>query len=475
MIRAPWRRGFLLIPLLLACVAIPQQAQGACREGCDLNNGNTFLGDDALINTSGTSNTAIGSHALANSQFGDQNTATGFNTLLQNYGGLNTANGANALQNNINGFQNTAIGGYALYSNVGSFGGQSNTATGAYALYSNTGSGKGSDGVDGARVRHGGTNNTANGVSALFSNTEGGNNTAIGVSALGDNTTGDYNTANGIYALTHNTTANFNTANGAFALNNNTTGFQNAATGVSALSRNTIGNRNVAEGYAALLMNRTGNFNTAVGFQALFQNRAGSNNVALGFNAGSNLTNGSGNVCIGYSVVGAAGESNTTRIGNIFASAASGRAVYVNSDNKIGTLVSSRRFKEEIKPMDKASDAILALKPVTFRYKKEIEANGGIMFGLIAEDVEKADPDLVTRNDKGEVETVRYDAVNAMLLNEFLKEHRTVQELKSNAAKQEATIAQQQKQIEALTASLQKVSAQVEMIKQGPQVVDNRQ
>ena len=125
--------------------------------------------------------------------------------------------------------------------------------------------------------------------------------------------------------------------------------------------------------------------------------------------------------------------------------------------------------------MDKASDAILALKPVTFRYKKEIEPNGGIMFGLIAEDVEKVDPYLVTRNDKGEAETVRYDAVNAMLLNEFLKEHRTVQELKSNAAKQDATILCQQKQIEALTAGLQKVSAQVEMTKQVPQVVDNRQ
>jgi hypothetical protein len=123
---------------------------------------------------------------------------------------------------------------------------------------------------------------------------------------------------------------------------------------------------------------------------------------------------------------GVPGESNTTRIRNIYASVASGRAVYVNSDSKIGTLVSSRRFKDEIKPMDKASEAILAFKPVTFRYKKEIEPNGAIMFGLIAEDVEKVDPKLVTRNDKGEVEAVRYEAVNAMLLNEFLKEHQKV-------------------------------------------------
>jgi hypothetical protein len=193
----------------------------------------------------------------------------------------------------------------------------------------------------------------------------------------------------------------------------------------------------------------------------------------LGFNAGNNLTSGSGNVCIGYGVSGVAGESNTTRIKNVYTSVASGRAVYVNSDNKIGTLVSSRRFKDEIKPMEEASEAILALKPVTFRYKKEIEPNGAIMFGLIAEEVEKVDPDLVTRNEKGEAEAVRYEAVNAMLLNEFLKEHRTAQELKSNAAKQDATIAQQQKQIEALTLGLQRVSAQLEASKPAPQVVNN--
>jgi predicted RNase H-like nuclease (RuvC/YqgF family) len=141
--------------------------------------------------------------------------------------------------------------------------------------------------------------------------------------------------------------------------------------------------------------------------------------------------------------------------------------------------------------MDKASEAILGLKPVTFRYKKEIEPNGAIMFGLVAEEVDKVNPDLVTRNDKGEVETVRYEAVNAMLLNEFLKERRTVQELKSTVAKQQASIsqqrkdfeantAQQQTEIQALTASLkeqatqiQKVSAQLEASKPAPQVVNN--
>src|SRR5262249_43476754 len=147
-------------------------------------------------------------------------------------------------------------------------------------------------------------------------------------------------------------------------------------------------------------------------------------NVGLGFNAGNNLTTDSGNVCIGNGVLGVAGESNTTRIKNVYSSVASGRAVYVTSDNKIATLVSSRRFKDQIQPMDKVSEAILALKPVTFHYRKEIEPNGSIMFGLIAEEVEQVDPDLVTCNDKGEVEAVRYEAVNVMLLNEFLKAHR---------------------------------------------------
>jgi trimeric autotransporter adhesin len=224
----------------------------------------------------------------------------------------------------------------------------------------------------------------------------------------------------------------------------------------------------------------------------------------LGFNAGNNLTIGSGNVCIGSGVLGVAGESNTTRIKNVYASVASGRAVYVNSDNKIGTLVSSRRFKEEIKSMDKASEAILALKPVTFHYKKEIEPNGAIMFGLIAEEVEKVNPDLVARDDQGKPYTVRYDAVNAMLLNEFLKQHAKVQEQEAMIAQQrkdfqatitkleatipqqqkdfQSTVAQQEKEIKALTASLkeqasqiQKVSAQLEMKKTAPQMVDNNQ
>jgi Chaperone of endosialidase len=419
---SPLRLGFLLIPIALACFAVLPTAQAVvpAPDGGYPGN-NTAEGEDALFSlTTGTDNTAMGFHALYS------------NTT----GSLNTANGVEALHSNTTGLDNTANGWEALFSNT--------TANG----------------------------NTANGADALFSNTTGAENTANGATALFSNTTGFDNTANGFGALFSNTTGNSNTANGVQTLSSNTIGIGNTANGVNALLANTTGNYNTANGRNALLYNTTGVRNTAEGVQALLNN-TGSNNTGLGYNAGSSLTTGSGNVCIGQGVLGVAGENNTTRIKNVYASVASARAVYVNSNNKIGTLVSSRRFKEEIKLMDEASKAILALKPVTFRYKKDVEPNGAIMFGLIAEEVEQVDPELVTRNDKGEAETVRYDAVNAMLLNEFLKEHRTVQELKSNAAKQEATIAKQQKQIEALTAGLQRVSAQVELNKLAPQTVKN--
>ena len=290
-------------------------------------------------------------------------------------------------------------------------------------------------------------------VIALFNNSEGSNNTASGSNSLARNTTGSDTTAVGIAALRQNETANSNTA-----------------TGASALWFNRIGYRNTAIGNTALYYNVGGHGNTAIGFRALYRNHE-SNNIGLGFNAGSNLTDGDGNVCIGYNIFGVAGESNTTRISNIYSSAASARLVYIKSDGKLGTLVSSQRFKEEIKPMDKASEAILALKPVSFRYKKEIEPGSAIMFGLIAEDVEKVDPDLVSRNDKGEAETVRYEAVNAMLLNEFLKEHRKVEEQGSRMVKRDRTIAQQEAEIRTLTSQLQKVSAELESIKSSPRVV----
>ena len=285
-----------------------------------------------------------------------------------------------------------------------------------------------------------GASDTAIGFAALGSNTTGDFNTAIGFAALGSNTTGDFNTAEGSGALLLNTTGSSNTANGNNALFHNTTGFQNVATGVQALFSNTTGFHNAAAGFQALLSNTTGNhntadgdnalvhnttgiLNTAVGGHALDQNITGSSNVALGFQAGFNIT-GNGNVCIGQNIVGLAGESNVTRIGNIGSTAqANGVFVTVGAGGKLGFQVSSRRYKDDIKPMDKASEALFALKPVSFRYKREIDPARSPDFGLIAEDVATVNPDLVARDEEGKIVTVRYQAVNAMLLNEFLKEH----------------------------------------------------
>ena len=271
---------------------------------------------------------------------------------------------------------------------------------------------------------------------------------------------------------------NGNTAEGTQALFSNTTGNANTATGVGALYKNTTGTGNTATGMAALGSNTTGIANTAIGTRALL-NATGNYNVALGDSAGEFLSAGDNNIDIGYNVFGVKGESNTIRIGNTdiiatYISGISGQtvvggaAVFVDSSGKLGTMSASTRFSDEIKPMDRASEAILTLKPVTFRYKQEIDPRSIRQFGLIAEEVEKVDPDLVGRDEKGKVYSVRYDAVNAMLLNEFLKEHGKVEKL-------EKSVARQQKQIETLTAGLQKVSAELEASKPASQVVNNNQ
>jgi hypothetical protein len=272
--------------------------------------------------------------------------------------------------------------------------------------------------------------------------------------------------------------ANGNTAEGTQALFSNTTGNANTAIGVGALYKNTTGTGNTATGMAALGSNTTGFANTAIGAKALLT-ATGNYNVALGDSAGEFLSTGDNNIDIGYNVFGVKGESNTIRIGNtdIIATyirgitgqtVVGGAGVFVDSSGKLGTMTASTRFSDQIKPMDKASEAILTLKPVTFRYKQEIDPKRIQQFGLIAEEVEKVDPDLVGRDEKGKVYSVRYDAVNAMLLNEFLKEHGKVEKL-------ETSVARQQKQIETLTAGLQKVSAQLEASKPASQVVNNNQ
>jgi hypothetical protein len=418
---ALWREFFFIA---LACFALSPPARAVSPPpGGGYQIANTALGENALFSlTSGQNNTAIGFRALYFDTTGPNNTAVGQDALrFTTTGGQNTANGANALSNNTTGSNNTASGFFALTINTT---GNNNTANGFSALFTNST----------------GSNNTADGVSALNTNTTGDANTAIGANALYKNTTGSNNMANGINALYKNTTGDFNMANGGGALKNNTTGLYNSATGINALGFNT-----------------TGNFN-----------------IALGLSAGVNLTTGSNNIDIGNR--GVAGESSRIRIGtkgthtNTFIAGISGVAVpggvgvIVDTNGKLGTVVSSKRFKQEIKPMDKASEAILSLEPVTFRYKRELDPDDIPQFGLVAEQVEKVNPDLVARDENGKAYTVRYEAVNAMLLNEFLKEHRKVEELEATVAKLQSAFKEQASQI-------QRVSEQLQLRKSALQIV----
>ncbi len=257
------------------------------------------------------------------------------------------------------------------------------------------------------------------------------------------------------------------------ALFSNTTGFSNTANGFNALANNTTGAQNAANGASALVSNTTGINNTAEGVSALNNNTTGNSNIALGYRAGVNLTTGSNNIDIGH--VGVAGESKHIRIGKtgtqnatfiagISGVAVTGSQVVVNSNGKLGVAASSARFKDKIKPMDKASEAILALKPVTFRYKHDLDPEGIPQFGLVAEQVEKVNPDLVARDEEGKPYTVRYEAVNAMLLNEFLKEHHKGQEQDATIAQLKSAVTQQQNEIKALTASLKEQASQIEKV-----------
>jgi trimeric autotransporter adhesin len=446
-------KKFLIMAFVLSNLALLAQIKAVDATNTFYGNGagnptttgtfNSAFGFDALNSlTSGNDNAASGAFALADTTTGSDNTASGSNALSFNTtGDHNTANGASALYSNTTGSYNTASGDQALLLNTA---GTSNTASGTNALYNTTT----------------GNANTATGTNAMFSNTTGSTNMASGANALFNNTTGDNNTASGFYALFSNTTGNYNMADGYESLYTNSTGAFNAANGVFALYSNTIGN-----------------FNTATGPGTLFSNTTGSNNVAIGTTAGLALTTGSNNVCIGAGVNGVAGESNTTRIRNVYTTVANGRAVYVNADNKIGTLSSSRRFKEDIQPMEKASASIYALKPVTYRYKKDVDPSQALSFGLIAEDVAQVSPELITRDEEGKPQTVRYEAVNAMLLNEFLKERRKVEQL-------EATIAQQKREFQSTIAALsarmkeqdlkiQRVSAQIDLNRATPQLTAN--
>src|SRR6266446_1064009 len=425
-------------------------------------------------------NTAEGSNALFSLTTGTKNTADGYLALYFNTSGYyNTAIGSEALYSNTTGYENTAVGFDALFYNTS---GLFNTATGYLALFNNTtGHANTATGVEALQQNTIGAYNTATGFDALLSNTTGGSNTATGLDALLSNTTGGSNTATGCGALFQNISGACNTATGCGTLYFNTTGVDNTATGVSALHTNSTGVDNTATGFDALYDNISGGYNTALGYKAGFDLTIGTNNIVIGYMAGFNLATGSNNIDIGNSAVGLGGESNTIRIGTVGTQAKAFIAgiynvneggtilpVYINSAGQLGTMSSSCLLKKDTQPMDNASQALLALKPVTFRYKKNIDPKGAPQFGLVAEEVEKVNPDLVVCDAEGKVFTVRYEAVNAMLLNEFLKEHRKVQEQESSINQLKSTVAKQQKDFQAamaqLTATLKEQALQIQRV-----------
>ena len=466
--------GILCIGLLPRAQAVVPPPDGGYP------NFTTAEGTKALQSlTTGSANTAVGWYSLFSNAAGSFNTATGVGSLLFNTADQNTAFGAAALLFNTTGINNTAVGATALLNNTIA---EENTATGAFALSSNTeGDFNTATGAFALWVNTTGARNTATGDSAMFSNTTGNQNTATGNAALGFNITGNGNTAVGAAALLNNDTGGANTGVGLNALLDNTTGFNNAALGDRALSNNIDGPQNTAVGssalfnnigaaantgvgYDALFLNTSGAANTAVGFNALFAT-TGSTNTALGYGAGVNATTGSNNVYIGASVEGMAGEDNHTYIRNINTTSVSGGGtdtVTVNlATGLLGHLSSSQRYKEDIKPMDRTSEALYRLKPVSYRYKKEIDSTQSPAFGLIAEEVADVNSALVARNSEGQPESVHYEMVNAMLLNEFLKEHRkneeqenTIGELKSGMTALAATVKEQAVQIQKMSAQL---------------------
>jgi Chaperone of endosialidase len=424
------------ITFLLACVALPVTAL-ASDLGSVLPNGNTADGEGVLFNrTTGTANSGFGFQSLFHDTTGSYNTATGYRALFNDTTGhSNTADGFEALYSDTNGIRNTAMGAGALLHNNGSY----NTATGWAALVNNTSA----------------SANTADGAQALYFDTTGTQNTAVGAGALLHNN-GSANTAVGWAALTKNTTANFNTA-----------------LGWRALSFNTTGQHNTAVGYAALISTTAQSENTAIGFSTLFNTTTGTDNTALGHSAGRDQTSGSGNVYLGSNVFGSAAEANKTRIRNIgITPILAGATVVIAAagsgigDEYLGYSSSSRRYKQDIQPIAKGSQALFSLKPVTYRASSKAAPTDVKLYGLVAEDVADVDRNLVIFNQDGRAEAVRYDSVNAMLLNEFLKEHRTVEELKKQLADLTAIVRQQAEQI-------QKVNARLESSESNRQIASN--
>ena len=360
-------------------------------------------------------NSGFGTSALSSNTEGGNNTALGYEALISNTSGAsNTATGAEALHENTTGEQNTAQGDHALYSNST------------------------------------GTNNTASGWRALYSNTTGGLNTATGAGALYHTTVGEKNTASGQTALHFNTSGKNNTATGTAALYNNTTGIDNAAFGFLALMSNTNGGSNSALGNSSLSNNTTGRRNTGVGFGALSANTTGSDNIAIGMNASSAPKAGFNNILIGN--VGTTTDTKTIRIGKqgtqlktfiggIRGTTVSGAAVLVSTTGQLGVQSSSRRHKENIRPMADASVALMKLRPVTFLYKEaDADGNKPVQFGLIAEEVAEVLPELVVRDDKGQPETVAYHVLPSLLLNEYQKQQVKLADVTTRAEQDHAQL-----------------------------------
>lgn len=459
------------------CAGINATIGGTCTPLENTTSGSTlntaFGGNTLTSNTIGTDNTAIGVFALQSNTTGSANTAIGVLALQSNTMSVgNTATGVSALQNNTTGDTNTATGGGALAQNTA---GNNNTATGVGALGGNTtGSDNTAAGVQALENNETGGENTASGDSALEYNTTGNYNTASGFKTLENNITGSANTASGFEALYENTGSN-NTASGFAALFSNTSGIDETAIGSQALQNNTTGAYNTAAGFHALAANNTGTLgtaigvnallantygqqNTAVGVNAMLKNTNGSNNIALGYQAGINLTTGSNNVDIGNPGVGA--ESNTIRIGTqrtdqgstyisgIFGSLVTGDPVMVSSTGKLGIVMSSARYKRDIQDMGTRSDGLLKLRPVTFYYKNDHGGAlqyGALQYGLVAEEVARVYPELVSYGPDGKPMTVHYSTLSAMLLNELQKQTR-----KND---------RQAQQIETLTAKVAEVEA----------------
>jgi trimeric autotransporter adhesin len=428
-----------LIPILLfICSGVLPVAEAVspAPDGC-YPNFTTAEGCEALgFLTTGAGNTALGWRSLFLDSTGGFNTGLGGGALALNNGDSNTAVGTAALLLNTTGTENVAIGTDALVYNDS---GSDNSAVGAFALLNNTADG-----------------NTAAGAFALQANTTGGTLGTTNGELVGPNT------AVGSHALESNTIASGNTAVGYQALGSMVAGadFGNGPTDLSI---------STAVGFQALAnVNGSNNAaNDAFGYRALFDLTNGYNNVAVGTGAGRGLTTGFLNVYIGHPA-GAANENGHTYIGNINNTPVSGGGtdtVTVDlSTGLLGHLSSSRRYKKEIKAMDNASETLYRLKPVTYRYKKEIDQSQSLDYGLVAEDVAEIDPNLTVCNKEGQIESVRYNAINAMLLNEFLKEHKRVEEQAREIQEEKRTISELKRGMNTVIAQLKEQASQIQKV-----------